>query len=152
MEQAEFEKFMSGPSDLQTRIPFRVSRLHNQFQAYTKRLLRDETGLGLSEWRMMVVIGTQGPCFAADIVRQTALDKAQVSKALKKLEAKGLIDQNQDTDARRRHLTLSDAGRRLFERAAPIMNARRQHLIKGLKEDQLATFFTVIEHMEGQMK
>ncbi len=152
MVQDEITTFLAGPGDLQTRIPFRVSRLHNQFQAYTRRLLRDRTGLGLSEWRMMVVLATKAPCIAAEIVRLTALDKAQVSKALKGLEAKGLVASKSTADARQRQLQLSDYGRKVYADAAPEMNARRHKLIEGLSEQDLETFFAVLNHLEGHMQ
>ena len=139
------------PKGLQARVPLRVSRLHKRLQAYPRSLLRRLADLNLTEWRTIIVLVTEAPCSATDIMRLTALDRAQISKTLKDLQARGLVSIASAKDGRSRELNLTEAGRRLYDKTEPAMTVRRRALVEGLSKDDLARFFHVTEHLERRM-
>ena len=139
------------PTELQELMAFRIWRLHKRLQSYSRSILRRLADLNSSEWRIIIVLATEGPCFATDIMHLTALDRAQISKTLKDLQARGLVSIVSTKDGGSRELGLTEAGHRLYDETESVMAARRRSLVEGLSEDDLARFLYVTKHLERRM-
>ncbi len=89
--------------------------------------------LTLNEWRVMLVLASHPRSAAQDVVAHTGLDKMTVSRALAGLDRRGRLVRREDPrDKRRALVTLSAAGRRVYEQIGVGGKAREQQLFAAL--------------------
>jgi DNA-binding MarR family transcriptional regulator len=92
--------------------------------------------LTLNEWRAMLVLASHPGSAAQDVVAHTGLDKMTVSRALAGLQRRGRLVRREDPDDKRRALlTLSAAGRRVYQQIGVSGKAREQQLFAALSAD-----------------
>lgn len=89
------------------------------------RPLLDELGLTYPQYLVMLVLWERdegsGPVSVRELGDQLRLDSSTLSPLLKRLEAHGLVRRRRDpADERSVRITLTDAGRRMRERARAV--------------------------------
>lgn len=137
--------------DLEHFLPYRLSVLSNRISQDIARLYADRFGLGITEWRVLAVLGRQDDLSAREVAERTAMDKVAVSRAVASLLAAGRIERDtHDDDRRRSVLRLSRAGRAIYEDVAPMALAYQRRLLEGLDEAQRAALFQLLELMEAR--
>lgn len=98
-------------------LPHRLQLLARMIDRESARHLSDAAGLSLAEWRVLAYVGTKARASAADICTAFDIDRAEVSRAVARLVAAGLLLREQDDDNRKRLLLeLTDAGLALYRR------------------------------------
>ncbi|MEL7099421.1 MAG: MarR family transcriptional regulator [Pseudomonadota bacterium] len=131
-------------------LTYRISRVHAKLNAQASTLLSDHSGLTLSRWRILALVGAAGQTRLSDLARAAALDKGLLSRNLKVMVADGLIDAQQDDIDQRVHLlSLTQAGRSLFESTLPRMQERQAKLRASLAPDELTTLYAALEKLEA---
>ncbi|QYZ69349.1 MarR family transcriptional regulator [Neotabrizicola shimadae] len=83
----------------------------------------DAEGLTQPQWRVLRALAAGEPLDVSTISDRCVLMQPSVSRLLKGLVERGLIENVEGTDARRRLLALTPKGRALFERVAMISEA-----------------------------
>lgn len=120
--------------DLQQFFPYRLAVLADAVSRAIAGVYSECYDLSRDEWRVLAAL-VGGPMRTADVIGHTTLDKMQVSRAVARLEAAGLIERDADPDDRRaRVLGLTAAGRALFRRIAPLAQAREAFLLDALDD------------------
>lgn len=128
-----------------------------QFNRFYTRLigLLDEhlpdTGLSLPEGRVLYELATGGEQTAADLVRTLDIDKAQLSRVIRRLRERRLVGSEVDpAHAKKRILSLTPAGRAAFAELdqgtrsrmtsvlGPLDAAKRHRVAASLREVQAA--------------
>ncbi len=134
---------------LEERVSFRISRLHARLNMQAARLLKASAQIGISQWRIMVLIERDREVTASEIVRKTRIDKALISRTIKSMVEDGLLQVDVNNRDQREHLIrFSAKGAERFEEALPHMLARHNGLISGLTEIERETFFKVMTKIE----
>jgi DNA-binding MarR family transcriptional regulator len=122
--------------DLQRFFPYRLAVLADAVSRAIADVYEQRFDLGRDEWRVLAAL-VPGPMKTGDVIAHTTLDKMQVSRAVARLEAGGLIEREADSaDRRTRVLRLTAAGRTLFRRIAPLAQAREAFLLEALDADE----------------
>lgn len=112
-------------------LPYRLLLLARMIDRQASRQLQAQFDLSLAEWRVLAFICASGPASASAIGRAGGIDRAEISRAVARLEAKGLATRERDGSNRKRLIiTATRAGRDLFE---------------AVREDRRAFFRSVIE-------
>ena len=108
------------------------SRLITLLQIAQESAQRAYDRIGLSERHRQVVLfaGNHGEVTSSELVALMGCEKAQVSRAVKALESKGLVERA----GRRSPLTLTTKGRSVFEEAMSIAHSRSTAFTVGLSE------------------
>lgn len=83
----------------------------------------DALGLSQPQWRVVRALAPGVPLDVRTLADRCALLQPSVSRLLKSLEDRGLIQTLPGEDARRRLLTITDRGMAVFNRAAVISEA-----------------------------
>lgn len=83
----------------------------------------DAAGLTQPQWRVIRALAAGEPLDVSTLSERCVLMQPSVSRLLKGLEERGLIETVQGPDARRRLLTLTAEGKALFDRIALISEA-----------------------------
>ena len=135
--------------DLEHFLPYRLSVLSNRISQDIARLYADRFGLGVTEWRVLAVLGRYPGLSASELAERTAMDKVAVSRAVASLQAAGRIERDTHGDDRRRSvLRLSPAGRAIYEDVAPMALAYQRRLLEGLDTDERATLDRLLTRVE----
>lgn len=111
----------------------------NRFTRIWSRYLQRHYGLAAIEWRMMVMLTAEPniPVTRASTVIDN--DKAAVSRALARLEAKGLAEADVPESYRRRRLwRLTGKGSALHDEILAIALRRQDRMLRGLSPEQSA--------------
>ena len=88
---------------------------------------------------VIAVLGAFAPLSSNEICERTAMDKAKVSRAVATLLKRGLIEREaHQTDQRLIQLTLSKAGRKIYEAIIPRARAIEAEVTKGLSKADIA--------------
>ncbi|HBD21080.1 MAG TPA: MarR family transcriptional regulator [Arenimonas sp.] len=135
--------------DLEHFLPYRLSVLSNRISQDIARLYADRFGLGITEWRVLAVLGRHHDIPAREVAERTAMDKVAVSRAIASLQAAGRIERQVRRDDRRHSmLRLSPAGRAIYDEVAPMALAYQRRLLEGLAPDERAALDRLLTRME----
>ena len=135
--------------DLNRHLTYRIARLQSHLSAQASDILKHHTDISLSEWRILTILTNPAIAFQKDVLSEMGLDKGQVSRTLKRLKEKNYIEiSHDDLDQRKRLVTLTQTGRGLIKKMAPLMLRRQAHLQSQFSEDELEKLFEFIEALE----
>jgi DNA-binding MarR family transcriptional regulator len=104
---------------LEDFLPHRLNVLSSLIsQALTG--VYDRYSIGIPEWRVLVTLGENGVMTGKAIGAQTHMHKTKVSRAVAQLEQRKLLARRANrADLRESFLTLTPAGRSIYEELAP---------------------------------
>ncbi len=135
--------------ELRNFVTYRLSRLQSRLNAQAIRVLRKHSDLSLTEWRVIALVADQKKHTLSDMVRDTELDKGQLSRAIASLVAKKYIaSQVNRNDQRQNLLQLTSSGEDVHGKLLPIMRRRQQSLIAEIEENDLDTTLRVLDQLE----
>ena len=77
--------------DLDRFLPYRLSVLSNRISQAIARLYQARFGFGITEWRVIAVLGRYPELSANAVAERTAMDKVAVSRAVAHLLERGLL-------------------------------------------------------------
>lgn len=126
---------MSVPADetlaLENFVPYRLSIVANRVSGGLSRLYAERFNLSIPQWRVLAVLARGKGVTAEQVCRATAMDKVAVSRAVARLVARRFVIRRRDAaDGRRRLLSLSASGRRVYEQIVPLARAYERDLLE----------------------
>jgi DNA-binding MarR family transcriptional regulator len=118
-------------------IGYLIGAISNILSIGGSRFYRQHFGIGLSEWRLMWVLGIEPVMTARRASQIMGLDKAAVSRAVAGLDRRGLLQASPDpADNRQRLITLSPAGNALYRRMIVVSRERERRLLAPLSDEE----------------
>lgn len=131
---------------LEEFFPYRLAIAAEAFSRNLQDVYVREFGLSREEWRLLSILEGVGRISSLDIARRTTLDKVQVSRAAARLEEKRLITRTvPDSDRRLREYQSTAAGRALFARVCPRVDARARAMLEAMPKDKRAALVAGID-------
>lgn len=113
-----------------------------------------DTELSLAEARLLYEIARRDAPVASELQAELGLDAGYVSRMLRRFQAKGWIARGRGSDARRRPIALTDAGRAMFDaldaRTRAATAARIEGLTNGDRETLIAALAAVTGLLSGK--
>lgn len=139
--------------DFDRYVPTVLSRVVGRLRSSANEFFGKRYGISLLEWRIISFVAAQGPSSAYAIWTEGALDKAAVTRALRELRNRGLVDVQDIAGQKRRKtaVTLTCAGTALHEATFSEVVVRHQRLLHGLSTEAVEQFLATICHMERQI-
>ncbi|KAB2898534.1 MAG: MarR family transcriptional regulator [Dokdonella sp.] len=135
--------------DLQQFLPYRLSVLANRSSDALAREYSQRFGLGVTEWRVMAVLGRYRQLSANEVAQHTAMDKVAVSRAVARLlDAGRLTREVADDDRRRSVLRLSPAGRAVYRRIVPLALQFEDLILAGMSRRERALLFRLLDRLD----
>ena len=117
--------------------PYLVTVLSERIARRTSRIVKEEAGLNLSQWRVMAAIGEVPGRSSADVVTITPMDKGIVSRAAKALLEQGLVlREASQTDGRISYLYLTEKGQETYEALVPLVEGVLNRAGDALSEEE----------------
>ncbi len=135
--------------DLEHFLPYRLSVLSNRVSSAIARVYVEKFALGVTEWRVMAVLGRYPDLSANEVAQRTAMDKVAVSRAVARLVEAGRLDREMHDDDRRRSvLRLSEAGYRIYDEVAPLAMAFERRLLDGMDAAERELLFRLLDRLD----
>ena len=143
-----------GPGDfaLEDFLPYRLSVVTNRTSRLFARRYSDAFGVSIAEWRVLAVVGRFGGLSATAVVERTAMDKVKVSRAVRSLLHRGLLQREGDAaDRRVQRLAMTAAGQRIHAGIVPLARGLEAELLAGLDPPDRAALHRLLEALERRL-
>ena len=119
-EEAEASAPHEAPLKLDDFLPYRLNVLASLVSQALSRIYVERYGLGVPEWRVLVTLGEFGVMTGKAIGTHSHMHKTKVSRAVAELEKRKLLARRANrADLRESFLSLTTAGRTIYEELAP---------------------------------
>ncbi len=139
--------------ELANHLPFLLSQVARMLSIGASRTFQKHFGIGVREWRVVAILGDQGPANAGEMVGPAAFDKATVSRAINTLEELGFVERLPDrSDGRKQLVRLTDSGVLMHDRIVPLAKMRAKVLESALTVQERAQFFNIIGKLRNQIE
>ena len=104
-------------------------------------------GLTMPEWRLLSTVAEASPVRFSRVAQITAMDKAQVSRALRTAQGKGLVESSvlpvdvaqatgRPASAGRVHVSITAAGREVFDKVMPAVQRHQLRLLELMTPEE----------------
>ena len=136
---------------LEEFLPYRLSLLSNTVSQGIAAAYRADFGLSVTEWRVVAILGRFPGLTASEVMERGAMDKVAVSRAVAKLQEKGLVQRSPLAEDRRRlplHLT-ANKGWRTFREVVPRALAYEKKLLHALSADEYARLTRLLAKLQS---
>ena len=126
----------------------KLLKLTNRLMAPFSTHLAHRHKISLNEFRMLMSIGALGQTASHELAELTGVNVMSVSRAVATLERHGRIAVCQDpANRRRKWLTLTPEGERLFNLMRPQSEKVANYLFSALSDAQARQLDTIMEHL-----
>lgn len=145
----------SGKSKLSLKsfLPYRLNILAQAVSGGFSVAYSKFFGISALEWRVLATVGEFDQITARDIADHSGMHKATVSRAVRTLEKRALLNRSPSAaDRREENLSLSASGRRIYETVVPMAVHYEDRLLDGLSGADLASLDRLIRHLADRAK
>lgn len=133
-------------------VPYRLARSNAEMVRLVS-LLCEANGFKLNIWRVMSAIGTYRSISPMEICKLTTIDKAMVSRAIRELVERNLIDRRADErDARWAQIELTAEGAVVYDRMVAEIDALERHLFGDLPAGKIDEFMDMLGLVERRAR
>jgi len=141
-----------SPIDLDRYVPAAITFIANKWSRSSSTLYRRRFGVGMVEWRLMVLLAVEPWITAARADTVIGMDKAAVSRSVRQLEKHGLVALRPNAvDPRRREMALTAEGRRLHDRIAEVALERERQMLSCLSEDERERLIDMLDRIHRNL-
>jgi len=128
-------------------------KLTNRLMAPFSTHLAHRYRISLNEFRLLMAIGDLGRTASHEVAELTGVNVMSVSRAVATLQRHGRVAVERDAANRRRKwLSLTEEGRRLYELMRPQSHKVADYLFRGMEEGELADLTRMIGRMIVQLE
>lgn len=138
--------------ELEQFLPYRLSVLANTVSQGIARGYRDRHDISVTEWRILAVLGRFPGLTASEVTERTAMDKVAISRGVKSLAEKGLLERRIDPGDRRcqRLFITPGKGRQVLDEVIPMARRYEQQLLQPLSVAERATLSGLLAKLQSR--
>ena len=130
-------------------FPYMVRVFYRSVSESIAHIYTSKFNLSVSEWRVLVVLGTTNVFSASEIVERSSVTKVNVSRATKSLQKRGLLKRDiNGTDKRRAALRLTADGKEIYTKLVPLVTALEEELLEGLTQEEFDTLLSLMSKIQ----
>jgi len=130
-------------------LPYRLSVAANAVSDLIASAYRARFGLSIPQWRLIAVLGEDGPSTQQGLCARTLMDKVTVSRAATALTDRGLVSRSpHEVDGRSHRLGLTGEGQALYADVAPSALAYEARLLEAFDPVELETAHALLRRLE----
>jgi DNA-binding MarR family transcriptional regulator len=138
----------AAPLKLKEFLPYRLNVVASLVSQALSRIYADRYGIGVPEWRVLVTLGQFGMMTGKSIGAHSHMHKTKVSRAVALLEKRKLITRRANrSDLREAFLTLTPAGRAMYDDLAPVALDFSNRLSEAVAPADRAAFERAINQL-----
>ena len=137
------------PSDYPTTL---IRAIHARSYANLSSSL-SRHDLAPVDWRILSTLQEQDGHNIAYLAERTATERSNLTRAVDKLEQRGLVRRRREhRDRRHVQLYLTSAGRRKFQEALPTVLSNIDRVVTGFSHDELETLMDFLNRMRDNVQ
>ncbi|WP_158737475.1 MarR family winged helix-turn-helix transcriptional regulator [Alteribacillus sp. YIM 98480] len=126
---------------------FRLSRFYNQsIRKSNKHLKRWE--LSAAQFDVLVQVGTYQPLTQNELAAKLFVTKGNITQVLRRMEQLGWIQREQDW--KKKVISLTDAGKSLFEGVVPHQEQFQASQFQGLEKEEQKQLLDLLKKLQQQ--
>jgi DNA-binding MarR family transcriptional regulator len=134
--------------ELDDFAPYFIRAIANRLGQAASRLYHRKYGIGLTEWSCLSTLAKEQEISASRVCEMSGFDKGLVSRAIRLLEAKRLIETTPvKTHNRKRLIRFTPAGRALYVEIERLALVREERLLEGVSPDARAALMGYLQLM-----
>jgi DNA-binding MarR family transcriptional regulator len=123
-------------------------KLTNRLMAPFSTHLEHRYRISLNQFRLLMTIGALGRSASHELAEMTGVNVMSVSRAVAALQREGRIDAKRDPrNHRRKCLTLTDEGERLYAIMRPQTESVADYLFSELSDDEIDQLGTIVSRL-----
>lgn len=115
--------------------------------------------LSMPEWRLLSIVAERSPLRFSRLAQLTAMDKAQVSRALRTAQEKGLVESSIEAPADRPppadvrksagklQVALTAAGRAIHDKVMPLAQREQMRLIELMTPEERKVLLDIMQRL-----
>ena len=130
-------------------LPYRAARLANALSRRLAERYEAQFEISVAEWRIIIHLTQETEISIRDIYTRVDMDRARVTRAVQRLQARGLVSKLvNESDRRLIRLALSDSGRQMANEIASIAARFEAELLAAVPAtagEALLTHFDALE-------
>jgi len=136
----------SDAQGLNDHIGVRIVRISEALNRTATRMIEARWGLRNTDLRLMNILDQSDPMAVSEISRRAHVDKAWVSRSLRSLETRGLVERRADpADTRLTLFALTGHGQSLLEEVRPHALQGELKLLDGIDGERLKRMLDRLE-------
>jgi len=134
-------------------LPYRLAIASNQVSSMVAQAYQSRFGITIWEWRVIAILGEGRPVTAQGLCDVTAMDKVSVSRAVRALADRDLLERSSNRADRRSHLlTLTAAGRAIYAEITPVALEAERALLAGLAPEHVELLSTLLDRLRDRAR
>jgi DNA-binding MarR family transcriptional regulator len=131
----------AAPLRLETFLPYRLNVVAALTSQALSRIYAQRYRIGVTEWRVLVTLGQYGTMTGKAIGAHAHMHKTKVSRAVALLERRRLLARRANkADMREAFLSLTPAGRAIYQDLAPVAEDFARRLTEAVDPADRAAF------------
>jgi MarR family transcriptional regulator, lower aerobic nicotinate degradation pathway regulator len=135
------------------RLLHDILKLNNRLMAPFSTHLSHRYRISLNEFRLLMTIGALGKTASHEVADLTGVNVMSVSRAVATLQRHDRVQVVRDeANRRRKWLTLTEEGQRLYEVMRPQSDKVADYLFDGLDKTELATLANLVERLTDRLE
>ncbi len=139
--------------DLARYVPALITFLANKLSASASGQYRKMFGVGIVEWRVIALLAVEPETTANSVSNVIGLDKALVSRTVKKLKELEIITiSKSEKDGRHQYLSLSPKGKALHDEILTVALERESKLLEVLSQDERELLISLLQKLNNQVE
>lgn len=128
---------------------YRLAALSRLWSNAVEKQYERDFGVSLAEWRIVAIVGAEGPINAGAIADRGLLEKSHISRLVARLIARNLIQSEPDAeDARKHWLSLTPSGRDVFDKLSVLSKNYDARFLEPLTARERGTFDRLIAKLK----
>ena len=140
-----------NPQGIDDMLLYRLSQVLGTAGSLVTRLCEGEFGITRREWRILALLAQGDGLLSSELAGRAQLDRARTSRAVTALAAKQLVSRNpRPGDRRSVMLSLTPAGRALFDALFPQVAAINRSLLGALDDAELERLDTALGTLQAR--
>ncbi len=141
----------STPADRDLRVPALLNQLYIRVASTGSASYGRAFDLGIMDYRVLDALAGEPGIAARRIVEIIGIDKGSVSRALKNLDARGLLIAASPEDRRRLVYALSAKGVALHNQAQLLARERERLTVDGISAEDQERLVAILQTMLGNI-
>ncbi|WP_300532197.1 MarR family transcriptional regulator [Maricaulis sp.] len=139
------------PLRLHDYLPYRLALASHRVSRMVGRAYRARFGLSIPEWRVIAILGEEGEATAQGLGDAAGLDKVSVSRAVRALVERGLVEKRpHGRDRRSSLLRLTPDGEAVYADVAPAALAAEAALVSELTGEEERVLAALLERVRNR--
>ena len=134
-----------GPTN---NLSYLIQHLSSVMGKQSDQVLQEQLGIGLSQYKILMVVEWNPRVQQKTIAESLGQTEASISRQIKLLKNKGLLQTKIDPQNRRKHITApTNLGMQITEAATAIMRRSFGPEYSRMGEDQMIQLITGLQHL-----